>query len=152
MKISKTFLKKAKDFSSSKSKCLFFMPAFVRAFLFKSSPNGELSYKVRKTPRFLPWSLSKHSFFYFPQKQRIASLTKTTVPSPTLRSIFSLNSLPGSVFCHFSILPLCNFRFKELYERSIQTRYDKCSDSGYRPDSVSCGYRKYDTDHKYHDI
>ena len=32
-------------FSSSKSKCLFFMPAFVRAFLFKSSPNGELSYK-----------------------------------------------------------------------------------------------------------
>lgn len=45
MKISKTFSKKAKDFSSSKSKCLFFMPAFVRAFLFKSSPNGELSYK-----------------------------------------------------------------------------------------------------------
>ena len=24
------------------------MPAFVRAFLFKSSPNGELSYKVKK--------------------------------------------------------------------------------------------------------
>ena len=49
MKISKTFLKKAKDFSSSKSKCLFFTPAFVRAFLFKSSPNGELSYKVKKS-------------------------------------------------------------------------------------------------------
>lgn len=43
-----TFSKKAKDFSSSKPKCLFFMPAFVRAFLFKSSPDGELSYKAIK--------------------------------------------------------------------------------------------------------
>ena len=25
------------------------MPAFVRAFLFKSSPNGELSYTVKKS-------------------------------------------------------------------------------------------------------
>ena len=26
------------------------MPAFVRAFLFKSSPDGELSYKVKNGP------------------------------------------------------------------------------------------------------
>lgn len=29
------------------------MPAFVRAFLFKSSPNGELSYKAKKLPHIM---------------------------------------------------------------------------------------------------
>ena len=33
------------------------MPAFVRAFLFKSSPNGELSYKAKKIQNTEFWIL-----------------------------------------------------------------------------------------------
>ena len=54
-----TFSEKAKDFSSSKSKCLFFMPAFVRAFLFKSSPDGELSYYIKNVASAFPQQKSR---------------------------------------------------------------------------------------------
>ena len=37
-----------KDFTSSDYR-LFMLPAFTRAFLFKSSPSGELSYNIKKT-------------------------------------------------------------------------------------------------------
>ena len=36
-----------KDFTSSDYR-LFMLPAFTRAFLFKSSPLGELSYNIKK--------------------------------------------------------------------------------------------------------
>jgi len=36
-----------KDFTSSNYR-LFMLPAFTRAFLFKSSPLGELSYNIKK--------------------------------------------------------------------------------------------------------
>ena len=43
-----------KDFTSSDYR-LFMLPAFTRAFLFKSSPLGELSYNINK-----PYNKSMH--------------------------------------------------------------------------------------------
>ena len=49
-----------KDFTSSNYR-LFMLPAFTRAFLFKSSPLGELSYNIRKA---IPDFKSSIAFFY----------------------------------------------------------------------------------------
>ena len=38
------------------------MPAFMRAFLFKSSPNGELSYKAKKLLHIMEQPFFKISY------------------------------------------------------------------------------------------
>ena len=70
-----------KDFTSSNYR-LFMLPAFTRAFLFKSSPLGELSYNTKKAPGKFP--MPKIAIYY------TNSSTTSIAASPLRRPILTI--------------------------------------------------------------
>ena len=66
-----------KVFTSSNYR-LFMLPAFTRAFLFKSSPSGELSYNTKNRKHYVYGS--KHETGFEPAALALARRCSTTEP------------------------------------------------------------------------